>query len=158
MRSTDIQCDVHQRLGVGLGNEHPRDHLEPVPPEGDVPAHVLQGLAPGEYRWSVQAIDGAWEGSVFAPEGQFIIARTGRLVRAADGSQALFVLDADGAQAPEPPMIIHACKLLETMEQTVMKQGDNVPFIITGQVFMYRGANYLLPTIVKREFDPGNLE
>jgi len=91
-------------------------------------------------------------------EGQFIIARTGRLIRAADGSHALFVLDADGASAPEPPMIIHACKLLETMEQTVMKQGDNVPFIITGQVYMYRGANYLLPTIVKREFDPGNLE
>ncbi|MEO0475984.1 MAG: hypothetical protein AAF085_08475 [Planctomycetota bacterium] len=91
-------------------------------------------------------------------EGQFVIARTGRLVRSADGSQALFVLDADGPGAPEPPMILQACKLLETMEKTVQEQGENVPFVITGQVFMYRGANYLLPTIVKREFDRGNLE
>lgn len=91
-------------------------------------------------------------------EGTFIIARTGRLIRSADGASALFVLDADKAGAPEPPLILHACRLLETMEQTVMEQGDDVPFVITGQVFMYRGANYLLPTIVKREFDPGNLE
>lgn len=91
-------------------------------------------------------------------EGQFIIARTGRLIRSADGSHALFVLDADGPGAPEPPMILQACKLLETMEKTVHQQGENVPFVITGQVFMYRGANYLLPTIVKREFDRGNLE
>ncbi len=91
-------------------------------------------------------------------EGQFIIARTGRLIRSADGSHALFVLDADGPGAPEPPMILQACKLLETMEKTVQQQGEAVPFVITGQVFMYRGANYLLPSIVKREFDRGNLE
>lgn len=91
-------------------------------------------------------------------EGQFIIARTGRLVRSADGSHALFVLDSDGPGAQEPPMILQACKLLEIMEQTIQEQGDDVPFLITGQVFMYRGANYLLPTIVKREFDRGNLE
>ncbi|MFK7790623.1 MAG: hypothetical protein AB8C95_14160 [Phycisphaeraceae bacterium] len=91
-------------------------------------------------------------------EGQFIIARTGRMIRSADGSQALFVLDSDGPGAPEPPMILQACKLLETMEKTVQQQGEDVPFVITGQVFMYRGANYLLPSIVKREFDRGNLE
>lgn len=91
-------------------------------------------------------------------EGQFIIARTGRLIRSADGSHALFVLDSDGPGAPEPPMILQACKLLETMEKTVQQLGEDVPFVITGQVFTYRGANYLLPTIVKREFDRGNLE
>lgn len=91
-------------------------------------------------------------------EGQFIIARTGRLIRSADGSHALFVLDADGPGAPEAPMILQPCKLLETMEKTVKQQGENVPFVITGQVFMYRGANYLLPTIVIREFERGNLE
>lgn len=91
-------------------------------------------------------------------EGEFIVARTGRLIRSADGSHALFVLDSDGPGAPEPPLILQACKLLETMEQTVKELGENVPFVITGQVFTYRGANYLLPTIVKREFDRGNLE
>lgn len=91
-------------------------------------------------------------------EGQFIVARTGRLVRSADGAHALFVLDADGRGAPEPPMVMQACKLLETMESTIAEQGDDIPFVVTGQVYVYRGANYLLPTIVKREFDRGNLE
>lgn len=91
-------------------------------------------------------------------EGEFIIARTGRLIHSADGANWLFVLDADKAAAPEPPMIVHACKLLETMEKTVREQGEDVPFVVTGQVFVYRGANYLLPTIVKREFERGNLE
>ncbi|MFN3165980.1 MAG: hypothetical protein ACE37H_02835 [Phycisphaeraceae bacterium] len=91
-------------------------------------------------------------------EGAFLIARTGRLIRTSDGAHALFVLDADDPTAPEPPMIMQACKLLETMEQTVREQGDDVPFVVTGQVFVYRGANYLLPTIVKRAFENGNLE
>ena len=91
-------------------------------------------------------------------EGDFLIARTGRLIRTSDGAHALFVLDADQQGAPEPPLIMQACKLLETMEKTVREQGDDIPFVITGQVFVYRGANYLLPTIVKREFDRGNLK
>ena len=91
-------------------------------------------------------------------EGQFVVARTGRLVRSGDGSQALFVFDADHAGAPEAPVIVHACRLLEMMEDTVLEQGDDVPFVVTGQVYVYRGANYLLPTIVRREFDRGNLE
>jgi len=91
-------------------------------------------------------------------EGQFIIARRGRLIRSGDGAHALFVLDSDRRDSPEPPMIMHACKLLESMEATVLDQGSDVPFIVTGQVYVYRGANYLLPTIVRREFDRGNLE
>jgi hypothetical protein len=91
-------------------------------------------------------------------EGAFLIARTGRLIRTSDGAHALFVLDADAQGAPEPPMIMQGCKLLEVMEKTVREQGDDVPFVVTGQVYVYRGANYLLPTIVKRAFESGNLE
>ena len=35
---------------------------------------TIEGLPPGEYFWSVQAIDGAYAGSAFAGEGQFSIA------------------------------------------------------------------------------------
>ncbi|MBX2850558.1 MAG: hypothetical protein KTR15_02285 [Phycisphaeraceae bacterium] len=121
--------------------------LTPAPPQPRVPSDPL-----------LLGLDTDQPLAELKEEGQFIIARTGRLIRSADGSHALFVLDADGPGAPEPPMILQACKLLETMEKTVQQQGENVPFIITGQVFMYRGANYLLPTIVNREFDRGNLE
>jgi len=55
-------------------------------------------------------------------------------------------------------MILHACKLLETMEKTVQEQGDDIPFIVSGQVFVYRGANYLLPTLYQIDLDRGNLQ
>lgn len=125
---------------------------------------VLQGLPPstsgagGAIDPLLLGLDPDQPQAELKDEGQFVTARTGRLVRSADGSHALFVFDADQAGSPEPPMILHACKLLETMEKTVLKQGDDVPFVISGQVFVYRGANYLLPTIVKREFDRGNLK
>ncbi|MEM9110119.1 MAG: hypothetical protein AAGC72_08845 [Planctomycetota bacterium] len=159
--ATPSADDVLQQL-----LEQRRDSPTPEPAEAPGPGDREAGPAgPAAQRASRLVSDPLLIGldtdqpqAELKEEGQFIIARNGRLVRSADGSQALFVLDSDGPGAPEPPMILQACKLLETMEQTVQEQGDNVPFVITGQVFMYRGANYLLPTIVKREFDRGNLE
>ncbi len=91
-------------------------------------------------------------------EGTIMVRRTGRLVRSGDGSHAMFIFDADGSENPEPPMIIQACQLLEEMEAILYQQGGHIPFVITGQVQTYRGANYLLPTIMRQEFDRGNLE
>ena len=34
---------------------------------------LLRGLAPGKYYWSVQAIDNAYAGSLFAPEASFVL-------------------------------------------------------------------------------------
>ncbi len=120
--------------------------LEPTPEQRLLTDPLLLGLDPDQPQAQLKK------------EGEFLVARTGRLIRSSDGAHALFVLDSERQGAPEPPMIMQACKLLETMEQTVREQGDAVPFVVTGQVFVYRGANYLLPTIVKREFDRGNLE
>lgn len=91
-------------------------------------------------------------------EGTIMVRRTGRLVRSGDGSHAIFIFDSDGSENPEPPMILQACKLLEEMEAILYNQGGYIPFVITGQVQSYRGANYLLPTIMRQEFDRGNLE
>lgn len=38
--------------------------------------YVIDGLASGTYSWSVQSIDQAFKGSVFAPEGSFTITTT----------------------------------------------------------------------------------
>jgi hypothetical protein len=93
-------------------------------------------------------------------EGEFVIARTGRLVRAPGPGvqQSLFVFDADSADAADPPVFLMPCQMLQNMETIVQERGDAVRFILSGQVFTYRGANYLLPTMMKLSVDRGNLE
>jgi len=91
-------------------------------------------------------------------EGQFIVSRKGRLVRTPHSAQAMFVFEADSEQAPEPPMILVPCQMLESIEDLVHERGDKLVFILSGQVLMYRGANYLLPTMMKLAVDRGNLE
>jgi len=91
-------------------------------------------------------------------EGEFVIGRRGRLVRAAGDGGHLFAFDADSADAPEPPMILMPCMMLQNMEQFVQERGDKIVFILSGQVFVYHGANHLLPTMMKLAVDRGNLK
>lgn len=91
-------------------------------------------------------------------EGEFIVSRRGRLVRAPNARHILFVFEADSDTAPEPPMVMTACQMLQNMEEIIRERGDKVVFIVSGQVLVYRGANYLLPTMMKLAIDYGNLD
>ena len=110
----------------------------------DIDPAVL-GVAPGE------------DPPPLRREGEFIVNRRGRLVRSSEGGHLLFVFESDTQAAPELPMILQACQLLEAMEETVQRRGDMTVFILSGQVHAYRGANYLLPTMMKIAVDKGNL-
>jgi len=89
-------------------------------------------------------------------EGEFIISRRGRLVRSGDGASMVFVFDADEKDSPDPPMVIMPCQMLQNMEDLVRERGDSIAFKLSGQVYTYRGANYLLPTMMKLAVDKGN--
>lgn len=137
-------------LGGEAGDARPQRDPDMDMPEvsrgGSAADPAVLGSAPGQAQ------------AKLLEEGAFIVQRTGRIVRSGDGAHALFVFDADGSAAPEPPMILQACKLLEEVEATLYEYGDHLPLVITGQVQTYRGANYLLPSILRQEFDRGNLE
>ncbi len=90
-------------------------------------------------------------------EGEFIMNRRGRLISVTESGHRLFVFESDASQSPELPLVMQACQLLETMEDTVDRRGDATTFILSGQVHTYRGANYLLPTMMKIAVDTGNL-
>lgn len=140
------------RGAIGEGQRAPRNERNiEMPPV--VPAGVTQRTVLGQSPTA-----SGQRGAELIEEGAFILGRTGRLIRSSDGAHALFVFDADDLDSPEPPMLIQACLLLEEMESTVYEQGDHTPFILTGQVQTYRGANYLLPTSFRLEFDRRNLE
>ena len=91
-------------------------------------------------------------------EGQFIVSRRGRLVRGQGPNETLFVFESDARNAPEPPMIMMPCRLLQSMEDHVRERGEVLVFVVTGQVFEYRSANYMLATIMRIDYDQGNLE
>lgn len=94
----------------------------------------------------------------FRREGEFIPLRRGRLIRAPSGNHMLFVFEADAKQAQEPPMVLMPCGALESMEREVAARGNRLVFRISGQVFSYRGANYLLPMVWDIPPDKGNFQ
>ncbi|MEM1356464.1 MAG: hypothetical protein AAGH88_16465 [Planctomycetota bacterium] len=144
--------DVLDQL-LGQSTDPPR-RLEPTEPDESDPSTsptldprpLLQGVAPDQPEPKLYE------------EGAFIVNRSARLIRSGDGARAVLIFDADNPESPEPPMIIQNCKLLEQMESIIAVHGDHVPFIITGQVQVYRGTNYILPSIGKLEFERNNLE
>lgn len=82
-------------------------------------------------------------------DGDFVMARRGRLTRSIQSGQAMFSFDADSSRAKEPPVTVFPCRLLERMEAQVTERGDAVVFEVTGQLHAYRGTVYLLPTIAR---------
>ena len=91
-------------------------------------------------------------------EGQFVINRRGRLVSGQSPNQTLFNFESDARTTTEAPMVLIPCKMLESMEDYVRQRGDHLVFVLTGQVFEYRGTNHLLPTIMRLDYDQGNLQ
>lgn len=88
-------------------------------------------------------------------EGTFIVSRKGRLVSA--GGEWTFVFDAGPQQRAgnDPAMRVIPCEKLMAMERVAEKHGDSVSFNLTGQVFVYHGKNYILPTnyVINRPAD-----
>ncbi len=110
----------------------------------DIDPEVL-GIAPGD------------DPPPLRREGEFIFNRRGRMIRSPESGHRLFVLESDASHSPELPLVLQACQILETMESIVERRGDTTVFILSGQVHTYRGANYLLPTMMNTAANTGNL-
>lgn len=89
-------------------------------------------------------------------EGEFIVSRRGRVFVLSDG-RTQFRFEADAERSPEPPVFLMPCQLLEHIEQLERQRGDELVFVLSGQVFTYHGGNWLLPTMMKIEIDRNNL-
>jgi hypothetical protein len=83
------------------------------------------------------------------PEGMFVVRQFGtmRLVGAA-GWVFIFAPNTDGPTLPPMPLL--PCANLQAMEQIAgpaADSGRDAGFLVSGQVFVFEGRNYLLPTI-----------
>jgi hypothetical protein len=106
---------------------------------------TLRGVAPDE------------TGARTRHEGELVMGRRGRLIYG-PGGQAIFAFEGDSRETPEPPMVLQPCRELDEMEALARDRGDKIVFVVSGQVFAYRGANYLLPTMAHIAVDQGNIK
>ena len=132
----------------------PTQQPQAQPNPNDVPPSALSV----EIDTSVLGIPPGGEQPTLRREGEFIINRRGRLIRAPNSGHVLFLFEADSETAPEPPMPLVPCQILQNMEDLVQERSDKVVFILSGQVMLYRGVNFLLPTMMKLAIDRGNLQ
>ncbi|CAE7826336.1 unnamed protein product [Symbiodinium necroappetens] len=77
-------------------------------------------------------------------EGAVVNQRQGRLVGSTGGGH-VFVFDEDeNGFAPAPMIVMPSVRLME-MERVLSTRDSVVTFLITGEVFVYKGRNYLNP-------------
>jgi len=81
-------------------------------------------------------------------EGQAVVRRRGRMVRGGGGEWE-FVFDRGAAGDPslDRPMVMAPCLNLQRMEAQAALRGESATFEVSGQVRVYRGRNYLVPTL-----------
>ncbi len=110
-------------------------------PEGEPAVRGQERLLVDE-----QELRRAGFGATLLREGALLPKGKGRLRSLASGHW-VFVFDRDTTSGvPLPPMVLLPCMNLSAMEQLVQGRDDDVRFVISGQVFVYKGRNYLLPT------------
>jgi hypothetical protein len=150
--TTRPSADEVMKELLGQRKENPliepsrRPPIDQVAPGGTPATSNLVGVAPGI------------EAPQARREGQFVVSRRGRMVRIPDRAQFIFTFEGDGEQSPEAPMILVPCQMLQAMEDLLQERGDKTVLVVSGQIFLYRGVNYLLPTLAKPDIDKGNLK
>ena len=79
-------------------------------------------------------------------EGSYLVAVQGTMERDTPRGPWHFRLLDDGGRAQTTPMPLLPCALLTSLEQIVEGSGAETVLEMTGEVFVFRGKNYLLPT------------
>ncbi|MEZ6192278.1 MAG: hypothetical protein R3C45_13445 [Phycisphaerales bacterium] len=156
--ATPDEADAAKAMEDLLGSRETAPVIEPIDRNAAGPsADVISPAASVDIDPAVLGIAPGEDPPPLVREGEFIVNRRGRLIRSPETGQRLFVFESDARPTPELPMILQPCQLLQTMEDTVDRRGEATTFILSGQVHAYRGANYLLPTMMKIAVDSGNL-
>lgn len=88
-------------------------------------------------------------------EGTTLVRRPGRLIR--QRHWWTFVFESDHPDQPEPPIKLLPNKSVELMAQTSARGNNGLVFLLTGDVTLFEGENFLLPRIAIRRIDSGNL-
>lgn len=132
---------------------------EPSPAERPAPIPIQPSGTPGS-KPAESSIPGLEDADFkvhpasLRREGTFFSGKRGSLVRLTGpglSGERVFVFHADEKGKSERPMVLLPCTELQRMEQILADRTEPVAFLLFGQVFAYRGVNYLLPTAARMQ-------
>lgn len=89
------------------------------------------------------------------PDGSPLVQRPGRLAH--EGQWWTFVFESDHPDHPEPPMKLLPNKSVEMMVGVLKCQAGGLVFLVSGEVTVFRGENFLLSRVAVLRADSGNL-
>jgi hypothetical protein len=123
----------------------PRSEPGPIAPTKPAKAEpveardIIPGLTDDDVRLTAAAL---------RAEGTFLVEKRASMVTLGTGEHvAVFHKDEEGKR--ERPMVLVRCQRLAQMVQMAEGRGESPVFIVTGQVSVYRGVNYLQPTAAR---------
>ena len=116
----------------------------PVARRPGAAASTADGNAPAADATNTQ---GAATGRTIA-EGTRIVDRRARVRRTTGGGYSL-IFDADASGISDPPMMLLPCRLLEDLAAVSARRAEDASVLISGEVMLYRGRNYLLPSVYR---------
>ena len=135
-RVTDLIRDLEQAR-LGPRKVSPSGVARPGG-ESPVPPATTTG-APSE------AVTAQREG--LANEGTMITNRRGRLMRmATEGGRLCLVTDNDVNSPAGSVLILQPCRVMQQMEGMSSLRGDSMTFRVSGQIMVFGGKNFLMPT------------
>lgn len=149
-------CCLVGALGAGApalaqpGAEPEFRRRQPPPPPAAPTVEVSAAPARPD-AWSPQDVTGqpVPPGSAGAPmdwpEGTFIVRRRGTLVPSALGPSVFVLHPVEGEPRPRPLLVL-PCRQTTQLESAARATTARPVFVLTGQVFQYRGQTYILPS------------
>ncbi|MFQ5591085.1 MAG: hypothetical protein ACE5HE_07985 [Phycisphaerae bacterium] len=123
---------------------------------------ALRGQAPE--KWTIPADEGYFGHRTsrrlagtqgLLPDGAPVVDRPGRVVY--EGKSWIFIFESDDPDHPELPMKLLQNRNTELMADAARRDNAGLVFIVSGEVSLYNGENYLLPRVVMQRLDSGNL-
>lgn len=128
-----------------LKRRDPPPPVQPVLPKVRVATPPEVGQAIDPFLGIGAAGLGARQPPSLLPEGAFLIRRRGSIAQSATGDR-IFLAHPDAAGSAERAIVLLPSPGLAQIEDDLARTGPRAVCILTGQVFIYRGQNYILPT------------
>ena len=138
-----------------------RQRVAPIEPTPPAPSRSAEEPRSPQVRPAGTASPAARRGQGASyRDGEPLLGRRGRLVAAPEGQGApspwMLTFDSDSSGLHDAPLYLLPCRALEEMESAAA-DGQVSEFIVTGEIFVYRGRACLLPRMTRPAFDRGNL-
>jgi hypothetical protein len=148
IKKGDSAEDIMRNLEQSIGPAPGRTSARPAVGESTDNSADPRSAVPATITTSPSALANSSRPDRVLQEGTAVISRRGKLTRDPSGGW-MFIFDADATGLIDPPMRLLPCLLLEQLETFARHNNSGAAILISGQVYLYGGRNFLLPTVFR---------